>query len=165
MRLRRLLKHLLIPAWWAHRPFGRTTLDAIEAAIGAAEAGHRGELRFVVEGPLPLAALWRDESVRQRATELFARLRVWDTEENSGILFYVQLVDRRVEILADRGISARVPQDEWDSICRGMERAFQGGDFNGGALAAVDLAAQLLIRHFPARGEPRNELPDRPVVL
>lgn len=165
MKLRRLLKHLLVPAWWAHRPFGRATLDAIEAAIGAAETGHRGELRFVVEGPLPLAALWRGESVRQRATELFSRLRVWDTEDNSGILLYVQLVDRRVEILADRGIDARVSQEEWDLICRGMELAFRDGDFRRGALEAVDQAAQLLTRHFPVAGSDHNELPDRPVVL
>ncbi|CAB1370084.1 TPM domain-containing protein [Denitratisoma oestradiolicum] len=165
MKLRRLLKHLLMPAWWARRPFDRAILDAIESAVKAAETGHRGELRFVVEGPLPLALLWRDESARQRATELFSRLRIWDTEENSGVLIYVQLVDRRVEILADRGINNLVPQEEWDSICRGMELAFRDRDFHRGALEAVAQAAHLLISHFPSSGADSNELPDRPLML
>lgn len=165
MKLRRLLKHLLMPAWWARRPFDRATLDAIEVAVGTAETGHRGELRFVVEGPLSLAELWQGESARQRATELFSRLRIWDTEENSGVLIYVQLVDRRVEILADRGINARVPQEEWDDICRAMEQAFRDGDFRHGALEAVAQAARLLISHFPSSGADSNELPDRPLML
>lgn len=165
MKLGRLFKHLLTPAWWVRRPFDRATLDEIQAAVQAAEAGHRGELRFVVEGPLPLAVLWRGESTRQRATELFSRLRVWDTEENSGILIYLQLVDRRVEILADRGISARVPQEVWDQICRGMELAFKDGDYRRGALEAVTEAARLLIQCFPLDGEDSNELPNRPLML
>jgi LemA protein len=94
--------------------------------------GHRGELRFVVEAGLPPAALWRDTSPRQRAAELFASERVWDTEENSGILIYVELADRRVEILADRGIAARVAQAEWDAICRAMEQAFGAGRWREG---------------------------------
>ena len=110
MKLSRMLRHLLLPHWWLQRSFSRADLSAIGDAIAACERTHRGELRFVVEGPLPLASLRQDSTSRRRAIELFASQRVWDTEENSGILIYVQLVDRRVEILADRGIAARVVQ-------------------------------------------------------
>ena len=134
MKLSRALRHLLLPDWWVQRVFARSDLAAIGAAITAGEKAHRGELRFVVEGALPLASLWRDQSSRARAAELFASQRVWDTEENSGILIYVQLLDRRVEILADRGIAARVPQAEWDAICREMEGSFRGGGWRSGAL-------------------------------
>ena len=116
MDVARVLKHLALPGWSLRRAFGSDDLAAIGAAVAASERAHRGELRFVVEGPLPLASLWHGESARQRAAGLFARYRVWDTEENSGILIYVQLADRRVEILADRGIAAKVPQAEWDAI-------------------------------------------------
>ena len=165
MKLSRMLRHLLLPGWLVRRVFAGTDLAAIGAAISACESLHRGELRFVVEGPLPLASLWQDSSSRQRAIELFASQRVWDTEENSGILIYVQLVDRRVEILADRGIAARVAQAEWDAICRAMEASFRKGEWWQGALQAVARAGELLAHHFPARQSNPNELPDQPLVL
>ncbi|MBI5899893.1 MAG: TPM domain-containing protein [Rhodocyclales bacterium] len=155
MNVLRMLKHV----------FAAADLAAIGQAITASEIRHRGELRFVVEAGLPPAALWRDTSPRQRAAELFAVERVWDTEENSGILIYVLLADRRVEILADRGITARVPQAEWDAICRGMEQGFRAGGWREGALAAVNRASELLAEHFPAAGRNPNELPDAPLML
>ena len=165
MKLSRVLKHLLLPDWWLQRVFARADLAAIGAAIAACEKSHRGELRFVVEGPMPISALWREISPRARAVELFSTLRVWDTEENSGILIYLQLVDRKVEILADRGIAARVPQTEWDAVCRAMEASFRRGEWRGGALQAVARAGELLASHFPAGANNLNELPDQPLVL
>ena len=165
MKLIRLFKHLLLPDWWVQRVFARADLAAIGTAIAACEKSHRGELRFVVEGSLPVSALWQGQSSRMRAVDLFASQRVWDTEENSGILIYVQLVDHRVEILADRGIAARVPQAEWDAVCRGMEASFRDGDWRRGALQAVTRAGDLLAGHFPASGNNPNELPDQPLVI
>ena len=165
MKLPRLLAHLLLPDWWRRRVFSVADLAAIGDAVAAGEKHHRGELRFVVEAALPLPALWRDAPPRQRAAQLFAELQVWDTEENSGILIYVQLADRRVEILADRGIAARVPQAEWDAICRGMEQSFADGRWRQGALQAVTRAGELLASHFPARADNPNELPDQPLIL
>ena len=165
MNMARILKHLSLSHWKVSRCFSGKTLKAVESAVGAAERHHRGELRFVVEGMLPILHLLRNISARQRAVELFSQLRVWDTGENSGVLIYVQLADRRVEILADRGIAARVPQAEWDAICRGMEHAFKNGDYRGGTLDAIAKAGKLLTAHFPAAGANPNELPDRPLVL
>ena len=165
MKLSRVFRHLLRPAWFVRRVFSPDDLAAIGCAVAACEKSHRGELRFVVEGPLPVSALWHDQSPRARAVELFSRQRVWDTAENSGILIYVQLVDRKVEILADRGIAARVPQAEWDAICRAMEASFRGGEWRRGALRAVARAGALLASHFPARNHNPNELPDQPLVL
>jgi len=137
----------------------------IGAAVEIAEAGQRGEIRFVVEGPLPFADVWHGRTARQRAADLFGRLGVWDTEENSGVLIYVQLVDRQVEILADRGIAARVAQAEWEAICRRMETAFAAGDYRDGALAAIRRTGELLGEYFPAGAKNPNELPDLPVLL
>jgi uncharacterized membrane protein len=139
---------------------------ATERAISESERTHRGELRFVVEGPLHLGTLLRRETTRQRAIDLFSSLRIWDTEHNNGILIYVQLVDRQVEIVADRGIAAKVPEEKWNEICRGMESAFRAGAYQRGALEAVDRAGRLLAVYFPSRGaEKTNELPDRPLLL
>lgn len=161
----RLLRHLALPSWWLRRAFPPAALAAIEAAIAASEAQHRGELRFVVEAGLPLAELLHGAAPRQRALELFASLRVWDTEDNSGVLIYVELVDRRVEIVADRGIDARVAEDFWRSLCRQMEAAFVAGNFLDGSLVALAAITRELALHFPPGGDNPNELPDRPLLL
>ena len=165
MKLRRIVKHLFAPHWIIARAFPRRTLAAIENAIRASEKSHDGELRFAVEAGLHPLPLWRGKTARQRAHEVFSGLRVWDTEHNSGVLIYVQLVDRRIEIVADRGISAKVLQHEWDAICRRMEAAFREKQFEHGALNAIEEITALLARHFPPRGDNLNELPDRPAIL
>ena len=119
----------------------------------------------MVEGALEWSALWRDQAARERALELFSLLRVWDTEHNTGVLIYLLLADRDVEIIADRGIDRRVGSAEWQRICRGMEECFRRGDFVPGVKQGIDAISAHLIRHFPAAGENPNELPDQPTVL
>lgn len=165
MNLRRLLKHLAIPDWVARRGISAADLTALTTAIAASETRHRGELRFVLEGALPLDTLRYDQTARQRAIQLFSELRVWDTADNSGVLIYVQLIDRQVEILADRGINAKVAQSEWDAICREMEIAFAEGQWRSGAVSAIARAGDLLAQHFPATDNNPNELPDGPLML
>jgi uncharacterized membrane protein len=165
MQLIRLFRHLILPHWWVQRSFSKSALGAIEQAISTSEQSHRGELRFVVEASLPMHYLLRNLSPRERAIELFSELRVWDTEDNSGVLIYLQLIDRRVEILADRGIHAKVGQDFWDQICRRMESAFQSGQFGEGTQTALNEITQALSAHFPSRGSNPNELPDKPLLL
>lgn len=164
-RFTRLLRHLAAPPWSVRRAFPVATLAEIEAAIGQSERAHRGEIRFAVEAGLDLLPVWHGESARERAIELFSELRVWDTEENSGVLIYVQLVDRKVEILADRGINARVAQPEWDAICRQMEQAFRRQRYREGVLTAIGRVGEMLATHFPARPDNPDELPNRPVLL
>jgi uncharacterized membrane protein len=163
MVIARTLKHLFMPHWVALRAFPAPVLASIEQAVKSSERAHRGEIRFAIEAALHLHALRL--STRQRARQVFAELGVWDTEENSGVLIYVQLVDRRIEIVADRGIAARVAQAEWDGICRSMERAFKGQRFEAGALEAIQAVTAILARHFPAGAVNPNELPDKPAVL
>jgi len=164
VKLRRLFKHLITPDWLAQRRFPAAARAEIAAAVADSERRHRGEICIVIEGPLPLSLLWQDVSPRQRALEHFALRRVWDTEENSGVLIYVQLIDRCVEIVADRGIAKRVPQTAWDEMCRDLEAALRAGRWKEGILATIGQATRLLAAHFPARQENPNELPDMPWV-
>lgn len=159
----RWLRHLFVPPWLAHSTFPRPALSRIEAAIRASERHHRGEIRFAVEGPRSPFHLHM--SPRRRARQAFAELEVWDTEENTGVLVFVQLVDRSIEIVADRGIAARVAQPEWDAVCRAMQGRFRRGEYLEGALEAIDAVTRILARHFPAHGAHANELPDKPAVL
>ena len=165
MNITRILKHTLVPHWIIRRAFPRRTLDAIEAAIGASETTHDGELRFAVEAGLHPLPLVRGQTARARAFEVFANLHVWDTEHNSGVLIYVQLLDRSIEIVADRGIAAKVPQQEWDAICRRMEDAYRKREFEAGTLTGIAEITRLLAAHFPPHADNPNELSDKPVVL
>jgi hypothetical protein len=161
----RWIRHLFLDHLALARAFPRASLDAIERAVAEQEKRHRGELRVAIEGGLPLMALFAGCTARERAFEHFARLRVWDTRDNTGVLIYLLLADRRVEIVADRGIDSKVSADEWQSICRAMEKLFAEGRYQEGAVAGVRLASELLERHFPAGGIERNELGDRPVLM
>jgi uncharacterized membrane protein len=161
----RLLRHLLTPDWALRRAFPPAAMRSVEAAIAASESLHQGELRFAVEAGLDLPLLWRDVTPRQRAIDLFAQLRVWDTAHNSGVLLYVQWVDHAVEIVADRGIDAVVEPAAWSGICRRLEQAYRRGDFEAGTLDAIAEIGRLLSRHFPAATVNPNELPDRPLIL
>jgi len=165
MDLRRIFRHLFAPDWLVYRAFPRTALKRMETAIRESEALHDGELRIAVEAGLDFLPLLRGVSPRSRAREAFSMLSVWDTEENSGVLIYLQLVDRRIEIVADRGISAKVGQAQWDAICHRMEDAFRARRFEAGVFEGIAEITTLLTTHFPARRENPDELPDRPVVL
>ena len=165
MKIKRMVKHLLAPDGQVNRAFSRSALREIEQVIKASEAEHTGEIRFVVEGALDGAPLLRGQSARERAIELFSQLRVWDTQDNSGLLIYLLLADRAVEIVADRGISSKVSPHEWTRICREMETAFRQSDYTRGVVGGLQSVTHHLVEHFPADGRSGNELPDKPVVL
>ncbi len=165
MDLGRIARHLLFSARRVRRAFPETTLAAIESAIKQSEAAHSGEIRFAVEGSLDGAPLFAGQTPRDRAIDVFAALRVWDTESNNGVLIYVLLADRDVEIVADRGVAAVIAAGEWQSICHEIEAAYRQGQFEQGSLAGVRAVTERLARHFPPSSSDRNELPDRVVLL
>ena len=165
MDLARFWRHVHMSPLKAARHFPAATLDAIQREIATQEERHRGQVCLVVEAELTSRELWHDVDSRTRARQVFALQGVWNTEENNGVLIYVLLADRRVEIVADRGIDKLVSADEWRAICGEMEARFAQGRYEEGALAGVREVSALLARHFPAEGPRHNELPDRPVMM
>ncbi len=165
MAIARALRHLFSTRWGTRRRFTPAVLRRIEAAIAGVERRHAGEIRFAIETALDLPDLWYGTTPRERAVLVFGHLGVWDTTGNNGVLIYVLMADRDVEIVADRGIAARVPQAGWDALCREVEAHFHAGRFAEGSEAAVAGVGALLAAHFPgARGD-RDEQPNRPVML
>jgi uncharacterized membrane protein len=160
----RFLRHLSSARWITRRRFTPTVLAQIETAIRETEALHAGEIRFAVETALDTAALMDDLAPRRRAMQVFGQLGVWDTAQNNGVLIYLLLADHVVEIVADRGIAARIAQSEWDGVCREMERHYRQGRFGEGSVAGVRGVGSLLARHFPGRPAV-DELPNQPVLL
>jgi uncharacterized membrane protein len=165
MRPGRILAHLVTTAWSARRKFPARLLDKIEQTIHECEGTHAGQIRFAVEHSLDLPELLRGVSARERAVDVFSMLRVWDTEHNNGVLIYLLLADRDVEIIADRGIHARVGKEGWERVCQSMEAAFRRGDFDSGVVGGIRAVGEHLQRHYPTKGPQPNELPDRPAVL
>ncbi|WP_065750967.1 TPM domain-containing protein [Bradyrhizobium paxllaeri] len=165
MSIGRITRHLLQHHWRRRRDFPPALLARIEQAINAGEATHSGQVRFVVEGALDGAPLFRNQSARERALDVFSHLRIWDTADNNGVLIYLLLADRDVEIVADRGIDTKVGAAGWEKICKEMEADFRTGNFERGVIRGIAAVSRELTAHFPRTGGGTNELPDTPVVL
>ena len=165
MQFQRFVSHLFFPDWKVHRAFSADTLAAIERAIHSSEQKHGGEIRFAIEGGLDSIRLIKGQSSRERAIEVFSQLRVWDTENNNGVLIYVLLADHTVEIVADRAIHARAGAESWHAICQDMQLEFAKSAFRSGALKGITAVASAMEMHFPPNSARVNELSDAPVLL
>ena len=161
----RLFKHLFTIKAAAKRAFPPETLKAVEAAIAEGEKTHRAEVRLIVEHCLPMGAVLARLRPRQRAIELFGRYRIWDTEENCGVLVYVNMADRVVEIVPDRAVMRLITRDEWRAVCDTMTSGFAQGNFRDSTIAALNQLNALLQTHYPAGKPHANQLPNQPVVL
>jgi uncharacterized membrane protein len=164
-KMARLWQHFITDRGDVHRVFPKEELDRIERAIAEGETHHTGQVRFVIEAALPVPRLLRKLKPRERALEVFGLLRIWDTEANDGVLLYVLLADHAVEIVADRGIHARVGDAAWQAICRKIEAAFRAGRFADGVEQGIAEISAMLAKHSPRTGPGRNEISDAPVVL
>ncbi len=161
----RFVKHLFSHPWQAKRHFSAAALHNIEAAILASEKKHAGEIRFIVETGLhPLEILYK-KTPKKRAIALFGHLNIWDTEHNNGVLIYLLLADRDVEIVADRGINKHVGQAGWEKICHDMEIHLRCGEFEAGVLQGIAEISAELEKHFPQTGQSKNEISNKPIIL
>lgn len=169
----RWVKHLWLDASDARRAVPPGLRTRLTQRVGASESRHSGQVRICVEASLPVSYLWRlgksvgiGELTRQRAVMMFGKLRVWDTEHNNGVLIYLLLAERAIEIVADRGLDRHVPALEWQAMTGRMGAAFRDGQFEDGLTQALEEVSSLLVAHFPAvAGERRtNELPNEPVI-
>jgi len=161
---RRLWRHLVTDRGALNRALTMDDLRRIESSIAEGERRHAGQLCVAIEAALPLARVWQGATPRERALEVFGLLRVWDTERNDGVLLYLLLADKDVEIVADRGIHANVGVEAWEGICKTMETAFRAGRYAEGVEAGIAAITALLVVHAPGTGG-ANEVSDRPVIL
>ncbi len=166
MSISRFFKHACTGHWLVRRYFSATALENIGRAVKDCEQHHPGEIRFVIEASLHTGAVIAGVTPRQRALEVFAQQRVWDTEHNNGVLIYLLLADRAVEIVADRYVArGRVPQAEWDAACHELRKHFRLGNFEAGAVACVQAVSAILARYPPGPRDVGNEMPDAPLLL
>lgn len=164
-KLTRFYRHLTTRSGTGRLLFPESTLQAIEDEIAAGERRHRAEVHMVIEPSLPLPDVWNGTTARQRARDLFSEYRIWDTEENCGVLVYVNIADHQVEIVADRGIGRTIPVAEWKGVCDTMTRGFANREYRDGAIEALRELNALLEKYFPDTGRGENQLPNRPIIL
>ncbi len=148
--------------WLRRRHFNAEVLAHLAEQIRKSEQNHSGELVVAIEAVLPS----HEADSAQRALEVFGRLRVWDTPQNSGVLLYLALDQRRIHIIADRGIKAEPAQ--WEQICRQLQQDLAAREYLSGLLTAVASIEQVLQQGAPAcsgGAAPGNALPDEPVLL
>lgn len=163
--LSRLWRHLKTTAGTGRRAFPQEVLDAIQQTIAEGERLHRAEVRVIIETSLTLGQVLKGETSRMRARTLFSEHRIWDTEENTGVLIYVLLADHKVEIITDRAVGRALTPQEWQGVCRTMTEDFRRGDYRHGAVSALEQLNALLHERFPDDGSRANQLSDHPVVL
>jgi uncharacterized membrane protein len=165
-RLKRILKHRWLDESDTQRAIPPELVERLARRVAASEKRHSGEIRIFVEAGLPTSYLWRDAAPRERALAMFAKLGVWDTERNNGVLIYLLLAEHAIEIVADRGIARHVSPDDWQEVVAHMSETFRAGHFEQGLTQALGEVSALLVRHFPAEGSEANpnELPDEPVL-
>ncbi|MGH6608787.1 MAG: TPM domain-containing protein [Burkholderiaceae bacterium] len=166
-KITRLLRHATKTPQSVNRAFPPATMQKIQDAIAEGERTHSGEIRFAVEAALPWSYLRRNAPARERAEMVFAKLRIWDTEDNNGVLIYVELADHRIEIVADRGIARHVPNARWNEVTMMMRERFKASEFEAGSVAAVRAVSTILAERFRLSDDARNpnQLPDAPAVL
>lgn len=165
LTVKRIFRHLLTTQRNARRAFPEATLKAIQQRIAEGEVTHRAEVRMIVEAALSLPAVLNGLSSRNRAQELFNHYRIWDTEENVGVLLYVNIADHKVEIVVDRAVGRAIKAADWQTVCKTMTKEFANGAFHDSTLAALEQMNGLLTRHFPDQNGKKNELSDKPLVL
>ena len=165
-RLLRLLRHRWLDEEDTRKAIPAALLARLKQRVAASENRHSGEIRICVEASLPSSYVWRDATPRERAVAMFGKLRMWDTEHNNGVLVYLLLAEHAIEVVADRGLSKRVPTAEWAAMVQRMGAAFRENRFEDGLTQALEEVSALLVQHFPlAPGESNsNELPDEPVL-
>lgn len=163
-RLRRALAHLFTPPARLRRLLSEMDSRSIADAIARSERKHRGEICVVVEPALDLGDVFRGVTTRERALQLFSAKRVWDTEENNGVLIYFLLADRALEIVADRGVVRHWNSRDWEQLSREIEQQIREQGLRSAIIHGIQKLGVLLTTYYPSRENDRNEIPDTVVM-
>jgi uncharacterized membrane protein len=161
--MRRLVRHALTGRWHVSRMLSRGASQKISDAVREAERGHSGQIRVVIEGTPGVAHVLKGRSARDRAIDVFAIERVWDTTHNNGVLLYLMVAERDAEIVADRGLNDKMTPEQWHQICLALERDVETLGFTHAVCVAISSIGKRLREHFSSEGAP-NELSDDVII-
>ena len=165
-KLKRIFKHRWMDESDTRRAVPPELLHRLTRRVAASEQRHSGEVRICVEAGLPMSYLRRGAHARERAVMMFAKLRVWDTEHNNGVLIYLLLADHAIELVADRGLNQHMSAAQWQTMVQHLGAAIKEGRYEDGLTQALEEVSAVLVKHFPlAEGASNpNELPNAPTL-
>lgn len=163
-RVLRCLKHAWSDVRDTERALSADAAQRLADRIAASEQRHSGEVRICVEAALPPSMAWRIDGpgsarhrlTRERAVQWFGQLGIWDTEHNNGVLIYLLLAERCIEIVADRGLARHVAAAEWQAIADRLGGHLRSGAFEEGLTQALEEVSALLVQHHPIEREAPN---------
>ena len=169
-----LFRHRWLDVSDCRRKLSADMLNRLQKRVAASENRHSGEIRICIEAGLPTSYLWRyfwhktalRTVMRERAIMMFSKLRVWDTAHNNGVLIYLLLAERDIELVADRGINQFVNPAEWEAIVKSLSSALHEDRFEDGLTQALEEVSAILMRHFELKAGDKNpnELPNAPFI-
>jgi uncharacterized membrane protein len=166
-RISRLLRHWLTWDGAAKRAFPAALFTEIEAAINRAEREQQCEIVFAVEASLKTSEVWAGLTPQQRARRLFGTLGVWDTEANNGVLLYVLMADRSVELVTDRGVRMHIADESWMPMIKDLTNAYKAKEYRHSTLKFFDLLSKRLQQAYPGKAgsvsSGENEVSNRPI--
>ena len=120
-------------------------------AIVEAEKNTSGEIRLHIEEHT-------EKSPLERAQEVFFELKMDETQDRNGVLFYVCVSDKKFAILGDKGINEAVESDFWDCTKDTVIANFKEGNFKKGLVEGILRAGERLKKYFPYQSDDTNEL-------
>lgn len=123
--------------------------------VASAEKGHRGEIVLIIEDHLPIKTAYF-EGCRARAINLFSQYRVWDTEENTGVLVYINICEKNLQIISDRGINKYVSLNVWEAICDKAISQIAKKQIDSALINLLNDIGQLLRQYYNLEDDPQN---------
>lgn len=135
------LRHLSMPRWTSRLYFPAAAVSRLKSAIAEAEEKSGHTIVFAFESSLTTSQVLRGVSLKKRARELFSRLQVWDTAENSGVLIYLNLAEPKLTFIPDRGLQLAIDETKITEVNERVEPLLRSGKFLEAVLEAIQRLA------------------------
>lgn len=163
----RLLRHWSTFSYQTRRLLPLEQRESLAQNIEQSESNHTGEIGIAFETRLPFSYLARQARARERAWTVFSKMQVWDTPDDNGVLIYFLVAERRIEIVADRGIAQLVEQNQWDAWVHELYVSLQNNQLHEGLHVVIDEISAILAQHFPQTqsSETENRAINLPQIL
>jgi putative membrane protein len=154
-----LLMWLLGDSWalgWLYKPLGVASVMIVFGLLGFLVA------YFMAMPKRFLAGYWElNKRTHQRAVDAFLGEEVFNTRDRTGILLFISFFERRIEVLGDSGIYAKVTQEEWADVVKHIRKAIKNNEFANGLVEAIGMCGDLLAHKDVAiKPDDKNELSD-----
>ncbi len=159
------IEHFIKNMFWEYSPVYTAVFFGIFPFIIITIFYLFANLRFLDRIIIPGSVMRK--KVHERAIRYFTESGIFNTRDRTGILIFLSFLERRVELIADKGISSKIPQERWDGIVKNITDGIKSGDTVGKLIDSVRECGVILSEadKFPIKPDDENELEDDVSVL